>query len=344
MSWFFIALLAPFLLACANHNDKFLLSRYIKEKKIGSIVIFSSLFSGVAIPIILFIQPNVYDVSLVQGSALVATGMLSVFAVVCYLYALDLGEASFVTPLYQTVPIFAYVLGYFILDETITLAQGLGSLVIIVGALALSLEFDRRGMRVKRNVVALMLAASFLNAVDGVIFKLIAVDKGFWVSLFWGFVGQVMAGLAFLVCVPSYRRDFLNLFKQRKVAAVGLIALSETLFSVGEAVTLYAILLAPVALVLLVSSFQPLFVFALGIVLTLFLPGATREFAGPPEDAAKGRGNWPHARRWLLDQQIGSDGPTSAAAMARLLDIAGLVPQEGFEPPTPSLRMMCSTG
>jgi len=290
MSWFFIALCAPFLLACANHNDKFLLSRYLKEKNIGAIVIFSSLFSGVAIPIVLFIQPDVYDVSLVQGSAVVATGMLSVVAVVCYLYALDLDEASFVTPLYQTVPIFAYFLGYVVLGETITPAQGLASFVIIVGALALSFEFDRRGMRFKRNVVALMLAASFLSAINGVVFKLIAVDKGFWVSLFWGFVGQMMAGLTFLVCVPSYRRDFLAPFKQQKVAVVGLIALSKILFSVSEAVTLYATLLAPVALVLLVNSFQPLFVFTFGVVLTLFFPRVAKESLGRMKMLQKGVG------------------------------------------------------
>jgi drug/metabolite transporter (DMT)-like permease len=228
-------------------------------------------------------------VSLVQASALVATGMSSVFAAVCYLYALDIDEASFVTPFYQTVPIFAYFLGYLILDETITLVQGLGSFVIIVGALALSFEFGRRGMRFKRNVVALMLGASFLSAVNGVIFKLIAVDKGFWISLFWGFVGQVMAGLIFLVCVPSYRRDFLGLFKQQKVA-VGLIALSKTLFSISEAVTLYATLLAPVALVLLVNSFQPLFVFTFSIVLTLFLPRVAKESLGRMKMLQKGAG------------------------------------------------------
>jgi drug/metabolite transporter (DMT)-like permease len=290
MSWFFIALWAPFLVACANHNDKFLLSRYFKEKNIGSIVIFSSLFSGVAAVIVLFIQPDVYDVSLVQGSALIATGMLSVFAGLCYLYALDLDEASFVTPFYQTVPIFAYCLGYFILGETITLAQGSGSFVIIAGALALSFEFGRRGMRFKLNVVALMLVASFLSAINGVIFKLIALDKGFWVSLFWGFVGQVMAGLTLIVCVPGYRRDFLGLFRQHKVAVVGLIALSETLFSVSEAVTLYATLLAPVALVLLVNSFQPLFVFTFGIVLTLFLPRVAKESLGRKKMLQKGAG------------------------------------------------------
>jgi len=290
MSWFFIALWAPFLVACANHNDKFLLSRYLKEKNIGSIVIPSSLFSGVAIAIVLCIQPDVYGVTLVQGSALVVTGMLSVFASLCYLYALDLDEASFVTPFYQTVPIFAYFLAYFILGETITLVQGLGSFIIIVGALALSFEFGSRGMRFKRTVVALMLAASLLSAINGVIFKLIAVDRGFWVSLFWGFVGQVLAGLTLLVCVPSYRRDFLGLFKQQKAAVVGLIALSRILFSVSEAVTLYATLLAPVALVLLVNSFQPLFVFTLGIVLTLFFPRVAKESLGRMKLLQKGAG------------------------------------------------------
>jgi drug/metabolite transporter (DMT)-like permease len=290
MSWFFIALWAPFLLAFANHNDKFLLSRYLKEKHIGSIVIFSALLSGVAIPIVFFIQPAVYDVSLLQGSAVVATGMLSVFAVVCYLYALDIDEASFVTPFYQTVPIFAYFLGYFILGETIKLVQGLGSFVIIAGALALSFELGPRGLRFKRNVVALMLTASFLSATNGVIFKLIAVEKGFLVSLFWGFVGQMTAGLTFLVCVRSYRRDFFDLFRQQKVTVVGLIALSKTLFSVSEAVTLYATLLAPVALVLLVNSFQPLFVFTLGIVLTLFLRRAPKESLGRRKILQKGAG------------------------------------------------------
>ena len=94
-----------------------------------------------------------------------------------------------------------------------------------------------------------MQGASLLSAVNGMIFKLIAIDKGFSTSLLWGFVGQVIAGLTLLVFVPGYRRDSLALFKEQKVAAIGLIALSRTLFGVSEAVTLYATLLGPVALV-----------------------------------------------------------------------------------------------
>jgi len=290
MSWFFIALWAPFLLACANHNDKFLLSRYLNEKSAGSIAIFSSLFSGVAIPVVLFFQPVAYEVSLGQGIALVATGMSSVLAAICYLHALNIDEASFVTPFYQMVPVFAYFLGYFILRETLTPVQGFGSLVIIVGALALSFEVGRRGVRFKRKVVALMLAASFLSAINGVIFKLIAVDRGFWVALLWGFAGQLLAGLTALSSVPRYREDFLSLFRQQRLAGFGLIALSRMLVSVSEAVTLYATLLAPVALVLLVNSFQPLFVFVLGIALTLFLPRVARESLRPKKMLQKGVG------------------------------------------------------
>jgi len=290
MSWFFIALWAPFLLACANHNDKFLLSRYLKAKAVGSVVIPSSLFSGVAVLIVLLFQPDGNAVTFFQGCALIATGMSSVFAAVCYLYALDMDEASFVTPFYQTVPIFAYILGYFILDETITFVQGAGSFVVIVGALVMSFEFGRRGMRFKRNVVALMQGAAVLSAVNGVIFKLIAVDKGVWASLLWGFVGQVIGGLTLLVLVPSYRRDCLALFKEQKVATVGLIALSRTLFGVSEAITLYATLLAPVALVLLVNSFQPLFVFTIGIVLTLLVPRVVKESLGGMKMLQKGLG------------------------------------------------------
>ena len=72
MSWF-IALWAPFLVTCANHNDKFLLSRYLKEEY-RIIVIPSSLFSGVAITIVLCIQPDVYGVGLVQDLRLSPPG------------------------------------------------------------------------------------------------------------------------------------------------------------------------------------------------------------------------------------------------------------------------------
>jgi hypothetical protein len=66
------------------------------------------------------------------------------------------------------------------------------------------------------------------------------------------------------------------------------LSLSRTLFSVGEAVMLHATLLAPVALVLLVNSFQSLFVFIIGIALTLLFPRLAKESLGRTKMLQKG--------------------------------------------------------
>lgn len=278
MNWFLIALIGPVMYACANHTDKYLLSKYLKNGEVGSLIIFASFFSVVALPIVVLIQPAVFAVSLAQAAILAFNGTLTVFAVLLYFYALHDEEASLVVPYYQTIPIFAYILGYFVLGETITLGQAGASLLILLGALSLSFAVDHTGkFTFKKKVVALMLAASVLYAVNGIIFKLVAVDEGFWPSTFWGLIGKVLLGFGFLGLVPSYRAQFLTMMKENKAAVLGLNSLSETLFIVGEAVMQYATLLAPVALVLLVNSFQPFFVLVIGIVLTLLFPSIGRE-------------------------------------------------------------------
>ena len=66
MNWFFIALIAPFLYAITNHIDKYLISKYIKEGKVGALIMFSALFGIFALPIILVINPMVLNISLWQ--------------------------------------------------------------------------------------------------------------------------------------------------------------------------------------------------------------------------------------------------------------------------------------
>ncbi|TSC64542.1 MAG: hypothetical protein G01um101491_256, partial [Parcubacteria group bacterium Gr01-1014_91] len=138
MNWFLIALIAPILYSLANHTDKYLISRYVSGGSVGSLIIFSSLFSVVALPVILFIHPSVFAISLIEGMVLAVNGMFLVTSILCYFYALHKDEASHVVPLYQTVPIFGFILGFFILGETVSAGQGVASIAIIVGSLVLS--------------------------------------------------------------------------------------------------------------------------------------------------------------------------------------------------------------
>ncbi len=276
MSWFFIALVGPILYAIANHVDKYLIAKYMKGGAVGSLIIFSCLFSAVALPVVLFIHPDVLATSIRDGGILAINGMLVVFAMLCYFYALEKDEVSYVVPFYQTVPIFGFILGFLILGETITSLQGLAMCIIIAGALILSFEITGP-LRFKKHVVLLMILASFLYAVNGVIFKLIALPNGFWISLFWSLVGNVIIGLLFLLFIRSYREQFFYTLRKNRFPVISLNGLAELLFTVAEGVTAYAILLAPVALVLLVNSFQPFFVFAIGVLLTLLFPHISEE-------------------------------------------------------------------
>ncbi|MCX6272798.1 MAG: EamA family transporter [Bacteroidetes bacterium] len=172
MNWFLIALIGPILYACANHTDKYLISNYLENGEVGALIIFASIFSLIALPIVIFIHPSIFSVSFLQGLVLALNGMVVVLAVLLYFYALQKDEASFIIPFYQTIPIFAFALSYFILGEIITPSQGLASFIIIAGTVVLAFELNPGKIRFKKEVVLLMLSASLLYAVNTVVFLL----------------------------------------------------------------------------------------------------------------------------------------------------------------------------
>jgi hypothetical protein len=126
-------------------------------------------------------------------------------------------------------------------------------------------------------VAALMITSSLLFAIIGVVFKMIAVDKGFWISVFWSLSGNVSIGILIFLSMKSYRQQFLTVFKVNSKAVLAASSLNEIIFISADGVTAYATLLAPIALVMVVNGFQPIFVFIIGIILTLFFPKLGRE-------------------------------------------------------------------
>src|ERR1039458_2519080 len=142
-NWFCISLIAPVLWTIVNHIDKYLLSKYFKGNGIGAIFLFSSLFSVFVLPGILIFEPSiVLCISVPDIVILLLVGVMSAVAFLLYLYALDIEEASVVIPLLQLIPVFAYFLSYLILGERLNKVQILAALIVILGIVILSLEFD----------------------------------------------------------------------------------------------------------------------------------------------------------------------------------------------------------
>ena len=168
---------APFLIACAIIRQVFCCRDIQAEKH--RIIVILSLAQQRGNPDVWFIQPGVFDVSLVQGSASRDRDVERLRRCLLSLRT-RLEEASFVTPFYQTVHIFAYFLGYFTWVKRHACSRLVRSyhpvrcILVEVGPAGNAVQAKRRGID---------LGASFLSAANAS-FSVIALDKGFWVSLF----------------------------------------------------------------------------------------------------------------------------------------------------------------
>lgn len=278
MSWFLIALIGPILWAIVNHIDKFLLSDNFEGNNVGALMIFSTLQCGLIIPIFYLINNNILSIPISNIILLIIIGILSVFAILPYMYALDEEETSIVVPLFQLIPIWGYIFSYFILGETLSLIQLVGCLLIIFGSIIITLDFDEeKKIKFKKRIVLLMLSSTVLFAFYETLFKFVAVDISFVLASFWEYIGVFFMGILFYVFVKKYRESFTNLLKSQGGKIISLNITSEFLTIIGNIAVNFALIIAPVALTLTISGVQPIFVFVIGILLTIFLPKFYKE-------------------------------------------------------------------
>jgi len=273
MSWFFLALIGPFLYAITNHIDKVLLEKYFKEGGVGTLLLFSSLVSVFALPLIYLADPTILSVSGKDIFVLALVGVLDILVLWCYFLALKDEEASVAIVFYQLVPVLGLVLGYFILGEVLTQAQLIAMAIIILGTTIISFEIDEENnFKLRRQTAVFMTAAAFFWALGAVIFKAVALEENVWRSLFWEHLMLVLLGVIIFVCIRSYRRHFLSAVRANSKAIIALNFTNEALYMLGNVVLAFAYMLAPISLVLLANSFQTIFVLGIGMFLTIYFP------------------------------------------------------------------------
>lgn len=278
MSWFFIALGAPFLWALVNIFDQYLVTKYSTGTRgSGGLVLFSSLM-GVFVAIFIGIfATGVFSVPLLDKILLIITGGITIAWIILYLFTLELEDVSVVVPWFLTVPIFGFLFGYIFLGETLSGHQIIGSLVTLFGVLLISIDFSGQKKKFKWRSAFYMLVACLLIAVAGVIFKYVTIGDNFWISSFWEYVGLGFFGIMLYLFVPKYREEFMLMNRQGGKKIFTLNTFSEVLTIIGNLLTNYAILLAPVTMVYLVGSFQPAIVLFLTLFATKFFPSIITE-------------------------------------------------------------------
>jgi drug/metabolite transporter (DMT)-like permease len=245
MNWLLLALIGPFLWSIGNHIDKILIEKYFKSRSMGSLIIISSLVGLFVAPIIFIFKPDVLNITIGYIFFMLVASILFVIYVWAYLKAMEQDEASIVVPFYQLIPVFAFILGYFFLGETITYLQFFAMFLIIAGAAIISFEIDEDNkFKLRKKTVFYMLISSFVSAVESVIFKYVLIREDFWITNFWSFLWIGVIGLVLLFSIKLYRIEFIYIIKNNSKRILSLNVFNEILTIVGNITTVYAFLLA----------------------------------------------------------------------------------------------------
>ena len=285
MSWLAFALCGPILWAISVHLDKYLVERYFKDADVIVLLIFTALMGLVLMPIIAWFEPGVFSRDMMSIVLMMLSGLFYMTGITFYLRALQGHEASMVAPFFQSSPMFGYILAYLVLGETLSPTQLLGGALIIAGVLSVSIGRTRGQFR--WQLAALMLCAGFVLSLSTLIFKAFAIKDEFWETAFWMFAGEALFGAGAL-CIGRYRRQFIDLCRSNGTALLAINASNELINLGGGLANRYALIFAPLAIVQAVGSTTTLFVFAIGVLLTLLFPKLSRENLSAREFISKG--------------------------------------------------------
>lgn len=275
MSWIFFAFAAPLCFAVVNKIDEHLIN---KNPEIGALVISSGLFGFISSGVLLvvgLVSQEAFFLGVKTISLLIFSGVLELIWIIFYLKAFDVenekNDASAVTPWFQFVGFFTYVFGWLLLGESLSGNQLIGLGLTLIGGSIISLNFGEK-ITVRWRAVENMLWAASIIALGSVLFKFAAVNEpSFVVSAFWLNIGLGITALFLYNLKKSYRDQFRNTIKNTaKIKNIfTLYVVNEVLNTAGVLFVSFASLLTEVSKVYAIGAFQSVFVFLIGLSISL---------------------------------------------------------------------------
>jgi transporter family protein len=270
-NWFLLTIIATLFWSIGNYIDKYLVSKLFKGASVGVLMVYSSLIIGIIVlPIFFFLSAGEILLPINSIVFLWITALLYFLANYFYFVALEESETTVVIVVMQIAPVFSYFLGAIFLSESLEANQIIGALIVILSSIFISIDFSKKNKTQLRNFI-FMLASTLSFSISFFLFKFVTIKANFYTTAFWEYTAYIVFG-GTLLLFPKIRQQFFSTIKKNGNKIVGLNVANEIINIIPKILINYATLLAPLALVWAVAGVQPIFVFILGILLTLYLP------------------------------------------------------------------------
>ena len=283
MTWFIYAILAAILMTFINFGDKFVVESQIPNPL--ALIIFLSWFN-LLIGFILWLFLGFETLPLNQGLILILAGTAPGFAGYFYFQAVARTETTRIVILSQLTPIFTLVLSMIFLQETLTLTQFAGFALILVAAIAVTLQKTKTeigevvepiwGVLFLMVMTNLIYAGSLILA-DSVVEAVITDLRSLLLVTAYFSLGYWIGGLILYLLIPKVRKSFEQHRKTAGIKAVLSLSGVESIFVIRQVVLFLALTLGPVSLVSVIGSLNVFFAIIFGWILTLWQPHIFKE-------------------------------------------------------------------
>ena len=273
MSWITAIFLATIVFSFCVILDKFITANHIKS--VYSFAVILNIIYAPFIFITTYFQRNTF----ILGPGILYSAVAGVFWFFMWIFywkALQKGEASRVSAVFFTLPIYSAIIGITFLHESLSLLKWVGIVVIVVGAILSSLG----GASNKKDMMSaylFALLAAVLAAIGNAVSKYAMSDLP----------PLTVNCIAFYSTIPLY----LFLLKEKKVVEEVRATFRNTrlLFKfgtrglvgyVGIMLNMTAIGLGPISLVSAIAGTQPIVVLIVSLGASIFFPKIIHEELG----------------------------------------------------------------
>ncbi len=265
-------MISALLYSSTNFIDKFLVNDMNESSgNVKTLLIFSSLIAGIVFsPIWLIISGFDISISLIPLICVLLSSVVNIMAIYFYFKALEVGDTSTVVVMFQLIPVFTYILGLIFFQEALTTKELLGSIIIILSSIFISIDFKNHN-KSSFKVLSFMTISSLLYAIYYILFDVGIRNASFNACAFYEQIGLLVIGIIFMF-IGSFRTMFIKSIKTNGKKYFSLNCINEFLNIVAGILENYANVLIPIALVNVIGRVQVIFVFVIGLIGTIFLP------------------------------------------------------------------------
>jgi uncharacterized membrane protein len=268
MSWASIAILSASIYGVITTIDSHLISKRMPGLRAFLLPI--SIFHLFYGSLCFYLFPFPENIGLWPLTVAFGSSIIRITGATIMVYLLKKEEISRVVPVVYTYPIFVALIAVPLLGESISPLQWLSIVIVVAGAVIVSLKQNPFGNAVwPGKQFAALVGASLLLAMADITSKYALAYFSFWnmfsVSAFSVF------GMFFTFSLRPYVIRQLRDMNHRN-RSLGLMAFNETLLPIALTTSFWALSRGPVSLVSTIIGSRPTFVMIYALILNYFLP------------------------------------------------------------------------